>query len=56
MRRFVFGIPLKSIAGRLVVWFLVIALASSGALTLMIDAITSQSLIATVKARLLEVH
>jgi methyl-accepting chemotaxis protein WspA len=56
MRRLVSAILPKSIAGRLVFWFLVIALASSGALTLLIDAIASRSLIATAKAHLLEVH
>ena len=56
MRRFLFAILPKSIAGRLVFWFLVIALASSGSLTLLIDAISSRSLITTVKAHLLEVH
>jgi methyl-accepting chemotaxis protein WspA len=56
MRRFVSAILPKSIAGRLVFWFLVIALASSGSLTLVIDAISSRSLIATVQAHLLEVH
>jgi methyl-accepting chemotaxis protein WspA len=56
MPRFVSALLPKSVAGRLVFWFLVIALASSGSLTLLIDAIASRSLIATVKEHLLEVH
>ena len=55
IRRFLSGLLPQTIAGRLVFSFLVIALASSGMLALLIDAIASRSLVATVQAHLLEV-